>query len=336
MRNYVQLGIKEREAIQVGLWEGKSIRMIAIELGRAPSTISRELARNYPPERNVYTPRLAHERARATIKQRGKRSRLKDQRIRDYVKAKLTNDHWSPEQIAGTVPQTYPHASISHEAIYQYIYAQYTRGGYGVLVGEEDLRMYLKRRHKVRKRKRVPFRVEQGAINGRIMIDERPRVVDLRVEPGHWEGDSIVSKKSTIGLNTLVERVSGLVKMTKVLDSTSAATTQAVTRRLHRVRKLLRKTLTVDNGHENAGHNDITRALGTHVYFAHPYHSWERGTSENTNGLIRYYFPKGTDFATVTNTEIRAVERQLNNRPRKRLGWKTPQEVFNHCVALEC
>ena len=336
MKNYVQLGIKEREAIQWGLWEGKSIRTIATELGRAPSTISRELQRNYPAQHQRYTPRLAHERAQATIKKRGQRPRLKGWCIRTYVTQKLKHDHWSPEQIAGILPQRHPEASISHEAIYQYIYAQYTRGGYGVLVGDEDLRRYLKRRHRVRKRKHVPFAVEKGAVKDRVLIDERPRAVDQRIEPGHWEGDSIVSKKSTVGLNTLVERVSGLVKMTRVPDSTSAHTTDAVTRRLHHVQKVLRKTLTVDNGHENAGHKDITRALGMRVYFAHPYHSWERGTNENTNGLIRYYFPKGTDFATVTDTEIRAVEQRLNNRPRKRLGWQTPQEVFNHCVALEC
>lgn len=334
MKQYVQLAIREREAIQRGLWEGKSIRMIAAELARAASTISRELQRNYPAQHKRYTPRLAHERAQVTIKERGRRPRLKSQHIRQYVKHRLQQDHWSPEQIAGTLPQRYPDLAISHEAIYQYIYAQYTRGGYGVLVGE-DSRRYLKRRHKVRKRKYMPFAVEKGPIKGRIMIDERPFVVDLRVEPGHWEGDSIVSKKSPVGLNTLVERVSGLVKVTKVLDSTSAATVQAITSRLHRIRKLLRKTLTVDNGHENAGHKDITRALGMNVYFAHPYHSWERGTNENTNGLIRHYFPKGTDFAMVTDKEIRAVEKRLNSRPRKRLGWKTPQKVFNHCVALE-
>lgn len=336
MRNYVQLSIKEREAIQIGLWAGKSIRMIAGELGRAPSTISRELARNYPRQEKRYTPRLAHERAVATIKHRGKRPRLKDQRIRDYVKRRLTHDHWSPEQIAGTLPQKYPEASISHEAIYQYVYAQYTRGGYGVLVGDEDLRIYLKRRHRVRKRKHVPFAIEKGAVKDRISIDERPVAVDQRIEPGHWEGDSIVSKKSLVGLNTVVERVSGLVKISRIKNGTSDETKRVVVRRLQKSPRHMRRSMTVDNGHENAQHKEITKQLAMPIYFAHPYHSWERGTNENTNGLIRYYFPKGTDFATVTDEEIRAVEKRLNARPRKRLGWKTPHEVFNHCVALEC
>jgi len=336
MKNYTQLSIKEREAIQWGLWERKSLRLIASELDRAPSTISRELERNYPVGKLRYTPRLAHERAKTTIQQRGRRPRLKDQRTRTYVINKLKHSHWSPEQIAGTLSRTYCDATISPEAIYQYIYAQYTRGGYGHLIGQEDLRVFLKRRHKVRKRKHLPFWVEKGPVTGRIMIDERPLVVDSRVEPGHWEGDSMVSQKSPVGLNTLVERVSGLVQITRVLNGTSAATTTAVLKRLNRIQKPWRKTLTVDNGSENAGHRTITQTLGVNVYFAHPYHSWERGTNENTNGLIRHYFPKGTDFATVTDKEIKMVEKQLNTRPRKRLGWKTPQEVFNTGVALEC
>jgi transposase, IS30 family len=335
MHTYVQLGIKEREAIQMGLWEGKSIRKIAHDLGRAPSTISRELKRNYPAQHRRYTPRLAHARAKQTIKLRGQRPRLKDERIRSYVKHCMKVRHWSPEQIAGTLPHRYPGMSISPEAIYQFIYAQYTRGGYGVLVGE-DLRRCLKRRHRVRRRKHVPFTVEKGAIKDRVLIDERPMVVDLRIEPGHWEGDSVVSKKSKVGLNTVVERVSGLLKMSKITNGTSEVTKRVVVRRLRHVPQHLRRSMTLDNGSENAKHKEITEELNMPIYFAHPYHSWERGTNENTNGLIRYYFPKGTDFATVTDKEIRAVERRLNNRPRKRLGWKTPQQVFNHCVALEC
>lgn len=204
------------------------------------------------------------------------------------------------------------------------------------MVGDEDLRKYLKRRHKVRKRKHIPFAVEKGAIKDRVLIDERPLAVDLRIEPGHWEGDSVVSKKSRVGLNTVVERVSGLVKITRVRDGTSNETKRVVTRRFKSLPWHMRRTMTVDNGPENAQHKEITRELAMAIYFAHPYHSWERGTNENTNGLIRYYFPKGTDFATVSDKEVRDVERRLNNRPRKRLGWKTPQQVFNHCVALKC
>lgn len=143
------------------------------------------------------------------------------------------------------------------------------------------------------------------------------------------------SRQSLAGLNTLVERVSGLVHITKIADSTKAETTRAVLQRLNYHASRLRQTLTLDNGHENAGHKDMTHHLGMAVYFAHPYHSWERGTNENTNGLIRHYLPKGTDFATVSAETIDRIERALNSRPRKRLGWKTPNEVFNHPVALK-
>jgi IS30 family transposase len=145
-----------------------------------------------------------------------------------------------------------------------------------------------------------------------------------------------VSRKSLVGLNTLVERVSGLVKISRINNGTGVETTKAVTNRLASIPALMRKSLTVDNGGENAGHQEITKCLGIAVYFAHPYHSWERGTNENTNGLIRHYFPKGTDFATIPDERIKAVEEKLNTRPRKRLGYKTPQEVFNNCVALKC
>ena len=334
MKHYQQLGIEEREKIYLSLWQRKSIRQIAFEIRRSPSTISRELRRNFPRHRMVYKPRLAQERAQETIKKRGQRLRLKSSVIRAYVKDKLTNEDWSPEQIAGTLPFDHPGWTVSPEAIYQYIYAQYTREGYGHCIGE-DLRIYLKRKHKVRKRKLIPFKEEKG-IKNRVSIDQRPIVVDKRIEPGHWEGDSIVSRKSLVGLNTLVERVSGLVKISKISNGTGAETAKAVTNCLKDFPGLMRKSLTVDNGGENAGHQDITKSLGLRVYFAHPYHSWERGTNENTNGLIRYYFPKGTDFATIPNEQIKEVEEKLNARPRKRLGYKSPQEVFNNCVALKC
>ena len=313
----------------MGMWEGKSLRMIAFELGRAPSTLSRELARNYPEERRRYAPRLAQERARECIRSRGVRPRLKYVFTRDYVHRKLAAGY-SPEQIAGRLAVDHD-CHISPEAIYQYIYTQYARGGYGTCVGA-DLRIYLKRRHKVRHRKHIPYALERGCIRNRISIDERPEAVARRREPGHWEGDSMVSRKSTEGLNTLVERTSGLVLISKINDSTAEATTRAVVRKLARIPQRLRRTLTLDNGHENAGHETIATRLTTNIYFAHPYHSWERGTNENTNGLIRHYLPKGTDFATISESVIRTIERRLNTRPRKRLGWRTPLEVFNSFV----
>lgn len=334
MRRYQQLTIEEREKIQLGLWVKRSLRGIAFDIGRSVSTISREINRNVPPMRRMYIPRVAHERAHNTVRERGRRYRLKNNFIRTYVISKLKED-LSPEQIAGRLHFEYPEHSISPESIYQYIYAQFTRGGYGICKGE-DLRKYLKRHHKARKPKKVPYPAQKGCITNRIWIDERSPLVELRREQGHWEGDSMVSKKSSVGLNTLVERVSGVVLISKLRDSTKDETTRAVVQKLGILPRNLRQTLTVDNGHENAGHIEITHTIGTLCYFAHPYHSWERGTNENTNGLIRWYLPKGTDFATVGDERIREIEIKLNNRPRKRLGWRTPYEVFNHGVALEC
>jgi len=327
---YRQLNIEEREVIQMGLWRGKSLRSIALELSRSPGTISRELKRNCPSSRQQYTPRLAQEKARKRIMSRGKRPRLKDAFIRSYVKGKL-REGYSPEQIAGRLSLEFCIYRISHEAIYQYIYAQYRRGGYGNCTGS-DLRTYLRRRHKVRHPKKIPYAVEKGALQERIFIDERPAEVNERDIPGHWEGDSVVSKKSLVRLNTLVERKSGLVCISKIANGSGKETAQAVIRRLCRIPRCLRKTLTVDNGSENARHKAIRESLGTDVYFAHAYHFWERGTNENTNGLIRWYLPKGTDFATIPETIIQEIEYRLNTRPRKRLDWQTPLEVFNSFV----
>jgi len=330
-----QLSIEEREAIQMGLWDKRSIRDIARELGRPPSTVSREVARNARGPRPRYIPRLAQERAQERVLNRGRRARLKSEEIRKYVGQMLRN-HYSPEQIAGRIGIDRPGAKISYEAIYKYIYAQYHRDGYGRCTGE-DLRIYLKRRHKTRYPKYIPFRPQRLKIMGAVSITERPQEIERREELGHWEGDSIISRQSKYGLNTLVERKSGLVFITKIRNRKAEETAQAVITRMSVLPRRKKQTLTLDNGPENSGHKIITSALKTKCYFARPYHSWERGTNENTNRLIRYYFPKRTDFAKITERQIRRVEEILNNRPRKRLQWLTPLEVFSgQSVALKC
>lgn len=330
MRKYAQLSIEEREKIQAGLWEQKSIRTIAFELGRSPSSIARELKRNCPSHERRYTPRLAQVRKDCMVKARGQRERLKHKTIRQYVVAKLKEDY-SPEQIAGTLSQVHPGLSISPEAIYQFIYAQYYRGGYGDCHGL-DLRKHLKRRHKYRRRKHLPYPSEVGKLPGIKRISDRPSVVDERGRIGDWEGDSMVSRKSSVGLNTLVERKSGYVLISKLPRVGKQETTAVVSKQLSKLPHNKRHTLTLDNGSENAGHEAIEAETGMQVYFANPYHSWERGTNENTNGLIRHYLPKGTDFARVHHNTIRAIERRLNNRPRKRLQYKTPHQVFNEVL----
>jgi IS30 family transposase len=326
---YKHLSILEREKIQELLWQKTSIRDIAKVIGRSHSSIIREINKNIPLQYK-YTPRVANERALIKRKSRGRKLRLKSFFIRRYVVDHLKKGY-SPEQIAGRLKLEYPHQKISHEAIYQYIYSQVHREGYGYIKPfHHDIRIYLKRRHK--------RRVIKGMRKGQrifkhkgISIEERPKEVEKRKILGHWEGDSMVSMKSTVGLNTLVERKTGLVLISKIKNKTMEETANTVIKRL---KDIPCKTLTLDNGKENFGYEEIQKELQISCYFAHPYCSGERGTNENTNGLIRHYFPKGTDFALIGEEAIQAVEWALNNRPRKRLGWRTPLEAFNESGAL--
>jgi transposase, IS30 family len=331
MRQYQQLTIGEREKLQIGLWEGRSLRDIAAELGRSHATLSRELRKNFPVGRCVYTPRLAQMRAEIHVKQRGRRPRLKQDSIRQYVEVKLKK-RWSPEQIAGRMKRDHPDwPSISHEAIYQYVYADISINAYA---HGDDLRQYLRRHHRIRKRKGV-FHGNRGPIAGRISIEARPVEVAKRTRYGDWEHDSIESRKSKARLNSLVERKSGLLRLTKIADGIAERTAAAVIKRLKTLPRRLRRTVTVDNGYENAQHQEITKAIDIEYFFCHPYCSGEKGTNENTNGLVREYLPKGTDFALVSEAEVARVERILNCRPRKRLSYLTPLEVFNEAVALK-
>lgn len=324
---YHHLTIEEREKIQEGLWQKKSVREIARELGRPHSSISREIQKNLPKERRVYAPRVAHEHALLKRKSRGRKDRLKNDTVRTYVITHLKK-RWSPEQIAGRLKKD-TGESISHEAIYQYIYAQIHRDGWGLLrPGKEDLRMYLRRRRKRRtgKGQRKPQRVCKPL---GISIDLRPPIVDTRSRIGDWEGDTIESCNHKPGVNTLVERKTGYTFITKLRDKTSAATVEVVTQRMSILPQQAKHTLTNDNGSENSDPGSVEENTGLSVFSAHPYSSWERGTNENTNGLIRDYFPKKTDFTQIPDEVIQKVEYDLNTRPRKRLNWATPLEALS-------
>jgi IS30 family transposase len=326
------LSIEEREKIQELLWQKASVRSIATTINRSPSSVSREINRNIPLQRS-YKPRVAHERALEKRACRGRILRLKSGFIRRYIVAGFKSG-LSPEQISGRLTVEYPDESISHEAIYQYVYNQVHHEGRGVIKpGYHDLRRYLKRRHKERAKQGMRKCQRMARPHGP-SIDTRPKEVEARRIIGHWEGDSMASGHNAVGLNTLVERKTGLVLITKITDRTATATSNAVIGRLSALPRNIRKTLTVDNGAENSGYSELREKLNISCFFAHPYHSWERGTNENTNGLIRWYFPKGTNFATISDEAIKAVEDALNNRPRKRLGWKTPLEAFNESVAM--
>ena len=328
---YKHFSVSEREQIQKGIWEKKSIRDIAKELGRSPSSVSRELKRNAPKQCKRYTPRLANERALEKRKSRGRKDRLKNVAIRAYVISHLKQG-WSPEQISGCI---FPDIAerISHEAVYQFVYAQVHRNGNGhVRPGKQDLRTYLRRKQKRRQKKGMRKSQRIFKFQGP-SIDLRPRVVDTRKRVGDWEGDTVESCDHKPGVNTLLERKSGLYLVTRVRDKSGAATLEAVEKRMRALPTHVKRTLTLDNGPENRDWRPLEERTKLKIYFAHPYHSWERGANENANGLLREYFPKGTDFATVSDEELARVEHLLNTRPRKRLGWKTPLQVFG--VALE-
>jgi transposase, IS30 family len=329
---YTHFSIEEREIIQTMWWERKSVRSIARALGRSHTSVSREMRRNFPEEHKVYTPRLAEMRAQAKRKERGRKDRLKNETVRSYVVAHLKRK-WSPEQISLRIKIDL-NETISHEAIYQYIYDQVHREGRGLLKpGREDLRPYLRRRRK----RRIPkgARRCKRALKPRgPSIEDRPAIVDLRRRIGDWEGDTVESKDHKPGVNTLVERKTGLLMMTRLSGRTSAATVAVMSHRFKDLPKALKRTVTLDNGPENSDWRAIEEKVGIECFFAHPFCSGERGTNENTNGLIRDFFPNKTDFDMISDEEIAFVERELNSRPRKRLKGRTPLEAVSG--ALTC
>ena len=327
---YQHFSIEEREKLQELFWLKKSIRYIAKVLGRSPSSISRELRRNFPKEFKRYTPRIANERALLKRKERGRKDRLKTKEIREYV-IKHLKERWSPEQISGRLKVEFKQ-SISHEAIYQFIYAQIQRNGWGdTKQGLEDLRFCLRRKRKVRWTKGV--RRFQRIFKPRgTSIEMRPKIVETRKRIGDWEGDTVESKGHKPGVNTLLERKTGIFLVTKLKSKTSASTKEAVRTRFEFLPEKFKRTLTLDNGSENSDWQTLEKENNLKCFFAHPYSSWERGANENANGLLRDYFPKKTDFSMISVSDILKVEHSLNSRPRKRLGWKTPLEEWG--VAL--
>lgn len=319
---YKQLKIEEREKIAILRVEGGTIRAIARELGRHHSTILREVVRNGAPvNHGYYLSHRAQERAQSRKQEAGKRKRLRSKEIRHCVIDRLKLG-WSPEQIAGRISVDIPGTTLSHEAIYQYIY-----------VNAPHLRKYLARRHRKRLSKRHSRKHQRSHIPYRISIDERPAHINDRTEFGHWETDSAVSKKSTVRLNVLVERKSRFVKITKMNNGSPPATRYAISERLLPLPTRARKSITYDNGFENLHHHRVNKILGTESYFCNPFHSWEKGSVENTVGLIRRFTPKGTDFAPLQNRTIKRIEMTLNNRPRKCLGFRTPAESFDYLTS---
>jgi IS30 family transposase len=321
------LTLAEREEISRGLAQAEGVRAMAGRLGRPPSTISREIARHGG--RTHYRASAADEAA-WTRGRRPKRCRLAHQRrLRREVEAKLGAD-WSPQQIAVWLRRTYPDdptMQVSHETIYQALYVQ-ARGAL-----KRALVAHLRQRRAYR-RPRAQARATRGPgqLVGTISIAERPPSADRRAVPGHWEGDLLVGKRAT-QIATLVERQSRFVILVRLPAADSTTVVDALARRIRRLPAALRQSLTWDQGKEMAQHARFTVATDLQVYFCDPHSPWQRGSNENTNGLLRQYFPKGTDLRTVTQQQLDAVARKLNTRPRQTLDWRTPAEVYQ--AALE-
>ena len=324
---YTHFSIEEREKIQEYLWQKISVRGIAARLERSHTSVLRELNRSNKDRTYLYRPRLAHERAVEKRRSRGRKDRLKNTTIRTYVVSHL-KQRWSPEQISGRMRKDGT-GSISHEAIYQFVYAQIHRNGYGYVRPEaEDLRLYLRRKRKRRLSKGMR-RCQRIFKPKGTSIEERPIEVDRKERVGDWEGDTVESCDHKPGVNTLLERKTGLYLITKVRNKTSRGTIEAMKKRFV---SFPRHTITLDNGPENSDWQSMEEEIALKTFFAHPYRSCERGANENTNGLLREYFPKKTDFTRVSDEEIEKVEYDLNTRPRKRLNWLTPLEALSGAV----
>ena len=317
MGQYTQLTQEQRYQIYAFMKAHFSKTNIASEIGVHKSTVSREMKRNRG--KKGYRPKQAH---CMSVERRTKANKFV--KLTPPVIALINEcirQDFSPEQISGFLSRMH-YLRISHETIYQHILNDKTKGG--------TLYRHLRLSHKKR-RKRYGSHDRRGQIQGRVSIDERPAIVDARERIGDWEIDTIIGKKHKGALLTLVERKTKLTLIRKLEKKQADLVAEAAIHLLKPYKETV-CTITSDNGQEFAHHKYIKEHLKTTVYFAHPYHAWERGLCENTNGLIRQYFPKGMSFETITDEHVYVAMNRLNNRPRKTLGYKTPNEVFFQTV----
>ena len=327
-RSSLTLTLSEREEISRGVVAGQSIRSIADSLGRAPSTVSREISRNGG--RRRYRANKADQAAWDRA-HRPKRCKLAKNRALAWIVAQKLKQLWSPDQIAGWLKRTYPedeNYQVSHETIYRSLYVQ----ARGVL--KKELIKHLRSKRTMRHSRHGNRSGEgQGQIKDMITISERPASVEDRAVPGHWEGDLLAGSNNT-HIATLVERHTRYVMLAKVANKDTATVVNVLIKQSKKLPRELYKSLTWDRGKELSDHKRFSLATDIDVYFCDPQSPWQRGSNENTNGLLRQYFPKGTDLSVHSQAHLNKVARQLNERPRKTLGYYSPAEKFNECVAL--
>ena len=322
------LTLAEREEISRGVVDRHSIRSIAARIGRAPSTISREINRNGGPEDYRATEADNAAWGRAC---RPKRCKLVENRALAGVVADKLRLLWSPEQIAGWLKHTYPcdeSHHVSHETIYRSLFIQ-ARGAL-----KKELLGHLRRTRGMRRSRHHTQKTDiHGQIVGAVSISERPASADDRAVPGHWEGDLVFGSHNS-QIATLVERQTRYVMLVKVGAKDTETVVNALIKNARKLPEELYKSLTWDRGKEMAGHKRFTLATDIQVYFCDPRSPWQRGSNENTNGLLRQYLPKGIDISSYSQAKLNALARQLNERPRKTLGFQTPAEMFSQTVAL--
>ena len=321
------LSLSEREEISRGIVAGRSIRSIAVMLSRSPSTVSREISRNggLPCYRANEADQAAWDRS-----QRPKTCKLVQQRALARMVAIKLKKLWSPVQIAGWLKLMHPNdenLQVSHETIYRSLFIQ-ARGAL-----KKELVAHLRRTRGMRRsRHHTQKTADHGRITNTVSISERPASVEDRAVPGHWEGD-LISGSNNSHMATLVERHTRYVMLVKLNGKDTETVINALIKQAHKLPGELYKSLTWDRGTEMADHQRFTLATNIAVYFCDPQNPWQRGSNENTNGLLRQYFPKGTDLSVHSQAKLNAVARQLNERPRKTLDFHTPAERFNQCVA---
>jgi len=328
MITYQRLTILEREEISRQVASGYSLRVIATSLRRSPSSISREIRQSGVVERKYYRAVFAQQQSnKMRHKLRGNRKLDKNIPLRKVLLYYLAKN-WSPEQIAKRLIILYPNdmdMRISHETIYSYLY---------ILPRGRLKRKIVSclRRHHIHRRKNNKDRRKPGSIQDYLSIEERPKEVADRTIPGHWEGDLIIGRRSASAIGTLVERTTRMTFLVKLEDQDAMTVRKAFSEEFHQLPKGLKKTLTYDRGSEMAQHKLFSKETEITVYFAHPHSPWERGSNENTNALIRQYFPKGTDFTKISRNRLKEVQDELNDRPRKTLSWQTPHEKFTELL----
>ena len=326
-RSRLALSLAEREEISRAVVADQSMRSIATSLGRAPSTISREIKRNGGQEcyRASQADQAAWDRAH-----RPKTCKLVHNRALAHIVAAKLRSQWSPEQIAGWLKRTYPddeNYQVSHETIYRSLFIQ-ARGAL-----KKELLQHLRRTRAMRRSRHHTQKTDNhGRITDTVSISERPATVEDRAVPGHWEGDLLCGSRNS-QIATLVERHTRYVMLVKLASKETETVINALIKNARTLPQELYQSLTWDRGKEMAEHKRFTLATDIKVYFCDPQNPWQRGTNENTNGLLRQYFPKGTDLSAYSQAKLNAVARKLNDRPRKTLNYETPAERFSQSVA---